>query len=398
MKIKHDLPEEVVFCTKCVQSNQRPGTSPEWKKTDSKVPTAAFGEDGVCLTCKYFEEKKQIDWDERERELRDLLDRHRRNDGRFDVVVPGSGGKDSIYVAHVLKTKYGMHPLTVTWAPHMYTGIGWQNFQNWLKAGFDNILITPNPHVHRILTRLAFENLVNPFQPFIIGQKNVAPRVALQYNIPLIMYGENQAESHVTLADDLTTPLMDPVHFTRRSADAPVFSGGVVLEDLAQYSITKTDMYYYIPLLEEMVRESKLEIHFFSHYTNWSPQKHYYYAKDYTGFECNPDGRSEGTYTKFSSLDDKIDGLHYFTMFTKFGQGRATSDACRDIRDGLITREEGVSLVHKYDGEFPRKYFRECLEYMGISEERFWEVVNSARPPHLWEYTGEQWRLKHIVA
>lgn len=134
--------------------------------------------------------KKKVDWEERERGLRDLCDRYRRKDGRYDVLIPGSGGKDSFFASHILKHEYDMNPLTVTWAPHMYTDVGWRNMVHWLKAGFDNILVTPNPKVHAILTRLAFVNLVNPFQPFIIGQKNVAPKVAAQHDLELVMYGE----------------------------------------------------------------------------------------------------------------------------------------------------------------------------------------------------------------
>ena len=108
--------------------------------------------------------------------------------------MPGSGGKDSFYAAHVLKHKYGMHPLTVTWAPHIYTDWGWQNFQAWIHAGFDNYLHTPNGRVHRLLTRLAVENLFHPFQPFMLGQKSLAPKMAVLFNIPLVFYGENEAE------------------------------------------------------------------------------------------------------------------------------------------------------------------------------------------------------------
>jgi N-acetyl sugar amidotransferase len=396
MEVKHGLPEKVIFCKRCVISNQRPNTSPEYRKKDSKIKTIGFGEDGICDTCRYYELKKKIDWKEREKQLLELLDRHRRNDGRFDVVVPGSGGKDSFLVAHILKFKYNMHPLTVTWAPHIYTDIGWKNFQNWLRAGFDNVLITPNPQVHRILTRLAFENLVNPFQPFIIGQKNVAPRTAVQYEIPLIIYGENQAEAHNSLEDNLS-PLMGIEHFTRSSEKDELYFGGVALEDLEAYGISNHDMYLYIPLLEEDVKKINMEVHFMSYYHNWSPQDHYYYAKKHSKFECNPDGRSEGTYTKFASLDDKIDGQHYYTTYIKFGQARAAHDACRDIRDGYITREEALSLVKKYDGEFPNKYFKEVLEYMQISDERYWEVIDNARSPHLWEKDHGNWKLKHAV-
>lgn len=396
MNTKHGLPEKVIFCKKCVISNQRPNSSPEFKKKDSKIATVGFNENGICDACRYYEFKQTIDWKEREKQLIDLLDKYRRNDGRHDVVVPGSGGKDSIFVAHILKYKYNMHPLTVTWAPHIYTEIGWKNFQNWLKAGFDNILITPNPKVHGTLTRLAFENLVNPFQPFIIGQKNVAPRTALQYDIPLIMYGENHAEAHNCFEETLT-PLMPIKHFTRKSKDEPLYFGGVLLEELSKYGISKDDMHLYIPFMREDIERAKIGVHFMSHYINWSPQENYYYSKKYSGFESNPDGRSEGTYSKFSSLDDRIDGQHYYTMYIKFGQGRCMNDACRDIRDGLISREEALDLMRKHDGEFPKKHFKEVLKYMGITEERYWEVIDNARPPHLWEKINNEWKLKYRV-
>lgn len=392
---KWGLPEEVLFCKRCVMSNQRPASSPEFRK-DRSAPTrvSGFGKDGVCDACRYAEFKATIDWEAREAELRELCDRHRRSDGRYDVIVPGSGGKDSIFVSHMLKTKYDMNPLTVTWAPHIYTDIGWRNMQNWIRAGFDNVLVTPNAKVHAHLTRLAFENLVNPFQPFIIGQKNVAPRAALQYDVDLIMYGENQAECHDSF-DQNASPLMDPSHFTRTSTTEPLFFGGVPWAELPAEGIPHKEMGPYLPLLREDWDGRGIEVHYFSYYANWSPQASYYYAKENAGFESNPDGRSEGTYSKYASLDDRIDGQHYYTMYVKFGQGRAMNDACRDIRDGIITREEGVALCRRFDGEFPGKYFAEVLDYMGITEERYWEVIDAARSPHLWEHRDGQWVLTH---
>lgn len=395
-KALYGLPEEVIFCKKCVMSNQRPSTSREFVKKDSKIDTAGFGEDGICDACKWYEEKKKIDWTDRERQLRELCDRFRRNDGRYDVIVPASGGKDSFFVAHELKNKYGMNPLTVTWAPHKYTDIGWKNLQSMIDAGFDNVLVTPNGKVHGTLTRLAFENLVNPFQPFIIGQKNVAPRAALQYDVPLIMYGENHAEAHNKIGENYS-PLMNIEHFTRESAEADLYFGGVHIKDLGQYGIEDKDLYLYKPLIADEVKAAGIEVHYYSFYHNWSPQENYYYAMEHSRFQPNPDGRTEGTYSKFVSLDDKIDGQHYFTMFIKFGQGRTMNDACRDIRDGFITREEAVELINKYDGEFPQKYFKEVLEYMGITEERYWEVIDHARSPHLWDKIDGQWILKHKV-
>ena len=120
----HGLPESVLFCKRCVMSNQRPSTSPELRKKTTRIETVAFDDDGICHACKYADFKKTINWAEREAMLVDLLDKHRSSAGHFDVIVPGSGGKDSVYVSHVLKYRYGMHPLTVTWAPHKYTDIG----------------------------------------------------------------------------------------------------------------------------------------------------------------------------------------------------------------------------------------------------------------------------------
>jgi hypothetical protein len=262
-----------------------------------------------------------------------------------------------------------------------------------IDAGFDNVLVTPNGKIHRVLTRLAFENLVNPFQPFIIGQKNVAPRAALQYGVQLIMYGENQAEAHNKLEENFS-PLMDISHFCKKDGEELYF-GGVHINDLKNHGVEEKDLYLYKPLDEKDIINAGLEVHFYSFYKNWSPQENYYYAMEHSGFKSNPDGRSEGTYTKFASLDDKIDGQHYFTMFIKFGQGRAMNDVNRDIRDGFISREEGIELINKYDGEFPVKYFQEVLDYMGISEERYWEVLDNARSPHLWEKLNGEWQLKH---
>jgi N-acetyl sugar amidotransferase len=396
LEVKHNLPRQVIYCQKCVMSNQRPATSSEFRKRTSKdTPTSAFNAEGICDACRFYELKKTFDWVDRERKLRELCDRFRRDDGRYDVIVPGSGGKDSIFVAHLLREKYGMHPLTVTWAPHAYTDIGWKNFQAWLKSGFHNVLFTPNPVVHGYLTRLAFLNLVNPFQPFIIGQKVLAPKIAEMYDVPFIMYGENQAEAGNNFSDNLS-PLMDASHFTCTSESDPLYFGGVELKELiAEHKLSKADMRPYLPLTRERYEAAGMEVHFMSFYVNWSPQQNYYYAIEVSDFESNPLGRSEGTYTKYASLDDKIDGQHYYTMLMKFGQGRAMNDACRDIRDGYISREEGVALVNRFDLEFPKNHFRYFLDYIGIDEEKYWETVDNARSPHLWKKEGNDWVLRH---
>jgi hypothetical protein len=209
------------------------------------------------------------------------------------------------------------------------------------------------------------------------------------------MYGENQAEYHNKLSET-QTPLMDRAHYTGEPGQKYYF-GGVHEDDLPEHGVIQHDLAPYRPILRADAERIGVQIHYMSYYHKWVPQEKYYYAVENCGFECNPE-RSEGTYSKYASLDDRIDGFHYYTMFIKFGQGRAMNDAAHEIRDGHISREEGVALVRKYDGEFPKKYFRQFLDYVQISEAQFWDAIDRNRSPHLWEKVDSQWLLKHQVS
>lgn len=388
------LPEEVIFCKKCVISNQRPRSTVEFLNSpDDAKSTIAFGDDGVCEACRFADQKDlTIDWEDRETQLMELLDRHRRSHG-YDVVVPGSGGKDSAYTAHVLKEKYGMNPLTVTWAPHLYTPIGWENFINWSHVGgLDNLLFTPNGNLHRALTREAFINLLHPFQPFIVGQRIIGPKIAEKFGIPLIMYGENQAEYGNPISEN-STPLMQERFYKSSSMDSIKLGGRYINEIVKDYNIKPKEFEPYLPM-ESSNFES--EVHYLGYYHKWDPQECFYYAVEHTGFIPAPE-RTEGSYSKYSSLDDKIDPFHYYTTLIKFGLGRASYDAAQEIRTGKINREEGVSLVKQFDQEFPEKYFKEFCNYISLSESEFFEVVNRNRSPHLWEQQSGEWVLRRTV-
>ena len=398
LEAKYGLPAKVEFCTRCVISNQRPSSVVEFKNApDDRKPTIGFDQDGVCAACRYHDIKEhEIDWEAREQQLVELCDQYRSKAGHYDCIVPGSGGKDSTFTAHTLKYRYGMHPLTVTWAPHVYTDVGSSNLQKWIHAGFDNVLFSPNGRVHRLLTRLAFENLCHPFQPFIIGQRHIAPKFSALYGIPLVFYGENQAEYGNNIEDNFR-PTMDPSFFTGSQDPKSVVLGGVRGDELiATYGITCGDLEPYLPAPAERLKEVGTVVHYLGYYLKWDPQECFYYAAEHTGFSANEE-RTEGSYSKYSSIDDRIDPLHYYTTFVKFGIGRATYDAAQEVRNGKITREEGVQLVKRYDDEFPHKYFREILDYMDISEDRFWEVINAARSAHLWKFEDGEWRLRRAI-
>ncbi|WP_346353462.1 N-acetyl sugar amidotransferase [Azotosporobacter soli] len=414
LPIKYGLPAEVKFCKKCVISNQRPNSAVEYQHTkDSKKSTIHFDEKGVCDACRVTEQKMHgIDWKLREQELKELCDKYRKNDGSYDCIVPGSGGKDSFYAAHMLKYKYGMHPLTVTWAPHIYTTWGWQNFQAWLGAGFDNYLCTPNPRTHRLLTRLAVENIFHPFQAFMFGQKSLAPKMALLHNVELVFYGENEAEYGNPISDTASAK-RDWKYFTSHDKEK-IHLGGVSLKSLEHdFGVEPVELKPYMPADPEQVEKKKIEVHYLGYYLKWHPQECYYYAVENGGFQASPE-RTPGTYSKYNSIDDRIDDFHYYTTFIKFGIGRATYDAAQEIRNQEITREEGVALVKKFDGEFPERFADEIFSYLSINPKEFptayqmfeqpimdrdyfMNLADQFRSPHLWKKENGVWNLRHTA-
>jgi len=393
----YGLPEKVVFCKQCVMSNQKPNSYPEFKHApDRKAPTLAINKEGVCDACWFAKKKEEIDWETREQELLKLLDKHRRNDGHYDCLVPGSGGKDSVYAAHVLKYKYGMHPLTLTWSPILYTDIGWKNFRNWLEVGgFDNVSFKPNGRVMKLLTKLGIENLLHPFQTFILGQKNLAPKMAIKFGIPLVFYGENEAEYGNPVADNETS-LRNNSYYTMQNL-SELYLGGVSVHELIEkHGLSLNDLMTFLPADYQEMEATKIEVHYLGYYLKWTPQESYYYAVEHADFEANP-VRTEGTYSKYVSLDDRIDGIHYYTTYIKFGLGRATYDASQEIRNKHLTREEGVALVKRFDGEFPEKHFQEVMDYIGMKPEHFFELCDKFRSPHLWKKENGEWKLRHAI-
>jgi N-acetyl sugar amidotransferase len=410
----YGLPKDVAYCKKCVISNQRPNSTVEFAHNkDSQKKTINFNEDGICDACSFADHKqKNISWDDREKELMELCDRHRKNDGSFDCLVPGSGGKDSFYTSHVLKYKYGMHPLTVTWAPHIYTDWGWKNFQAWIHSGMDNFLCTPNGRTHRLLTRLSVDNLFHPFQPFILGQKSLAAKMAILHNIPLVFYGENEAEYGNPLADN--TSAKRDWKYATGSDPSKIHISGVSINELdKEYKISKNDLQFYMPADPQKLEKLNVEVHYLGYYLPWHPQGCYYYSVEHGGFQASPE-RTPGTYSKYNSIDDKIDDFHYYTTFIKFGIGRATYDASQEVRNGEINREEGVSLVKRFDGEFPERFAEEISQYLSVPEKEYSEVskkfqdpvvdknyfktlAEKFRSPHLWKKEDGEWKLRHTV-
>jgi N-acetyl sugar amidotransferase len=385
---------KVRFCKRCVISDQRPNSCVEHANHGQAKTFIHFDDEGVCDACRVAEAKSRIDWQERAAELTILLDRFRSSAGHFDCIVPGSGGKDSFYAAHQLKHRFGMHPLLVTWLPQIATQWGRRNLERWHGISA-NVSVSAGGLTHRLLTRLAVENLFHPFQPFILGQKALAPKLACLFNIPLVFYGESEAEYGNPIAESFAQRRASYYHTLAHG----LYLGGVSVGELQRtYGLCAADLEPYLPSRAEDLERVGVEVHYLGYYLKWHPQSCYYYACE-LGFEAAPE-RSPGTYSKYNSIDDKMDDFHYWTTYQKFGIGRATYDAAQEIRSGDITREEGVALVQRFDGEYPERFEREINEYLSVdgfapmTRERWHILAEKFRPSHLWDGDKLRYRVQ----
>lgn len=384
-----DRDKHVIFCKRCVMSNQR--------------PRLQFNDDQICSSCLFSDYKKTIvDWDLREKELQSLCDKYRSEDGSWDVIVPSSGGKDSAYVAYTLKEKFGMHPLTVTWASAVPTDIGNQNLYDFIQSGFDNILISPNGIIHKKLSKISLIEFGDNFVPFAYGQINLPLQIASKFKIPFVMYGENgdlEYGGSIESYDRSEVPISTSQTIGEKLSGLPKPTTASALppENWLPDDLNAEDLKIYLPPSKEEMDKIQVKEFYFSYFENWKPELHYEIAKKFTGFKPNSE-RSEGTYTNFASLDDKTDGFHYFMMFIKQGIGRTTSDAAHQIRDDIITRDEGVDLVLKYDGEYPSLYSETFLDYMDMTVDELNQIFDKFRRPLIWEKNNEQWKLKNQVS
>jgi hypothetical protein len=235
-----------------------------------------------------------------------------------------------------------MNPLTVTFAPTIYTEIGKKNMNSWIDiGGFDNYLLRRNGKVSSILTREAFKNLLHPMQPFKFGIKTFATKMALKFNIDLIFYGEPFIEYG---SDDISNENSPDFPLEMLSYDKSPFIAGLSVNELKKkYNLSSNDLSPYMPIESKLLKKSKIRILFLGWFLKWNPQEVYYYATKNCGY--SPDiQRIDGTYGRYAGVDDKIEWLHFFCHYIKFGIGRCRLDASQEIRSGHINREEAIAL------------------------------------------------------
>lgn len=367
---------EIRYCSKCLMPSSR--------------PRIVFDGEGVCNACRYAEQKhRAIDWSRRKIEFQEILEGFRSRDGRWDCVVPWSGGKDSSAIAWKLKYEFGMNPLLVTFSPMMPNEVGSRNRESLIRAGFDHLFFRPNQKVHRKLAKRFFIERGNPKVAWDAGVNALPVQVAVNYGIHLIFYaehGETEYGGKVIHPDSGKVRDFTEV-IEHQIGDDPL--------NWADGEITDNDLQPYVYPDIDLIRERGVTAYYFAYFNKWSMYENYLYIKERIPFQTHPQGRTVGTFTDFDSLDDKMDPLYYYMQFIKFGFGRAVRDASRMIQNGHLARAEGLELARKYDHEFPHEFFPEVLEYLNLNESVFQEVVDKHRNLEVWTKSAGLWQVRY---
>ena len=335
----------------------------------SSRPRIVF-KDGICNACINSKEKQEIDWDARKKEFLEVIERY-RGSGPYDCVVPFSGGKDSAAIAYRLKTEYGLRPLLVCYGQLIWTDIGRRNLGRVAEYGFDIFYWRVDQRVSRNLARRFLRERGCPKVGYNAGVNAVPIRTAIAFGIPLVFYAEHGESEYGGLVLDKESQR------TRNLTEVLEHQIGDDPRNWAIDGISENELTPYI--YPDNVKD--VTAFYFSYFFKWDIYENYKLVRDKLGFNTawrgdsatglyacragwggDPYERSDGSFVGWDSIDDCIDDLDFYMMHIKFGFGRATRMASRLIQGGHMTREEGLKLVRKYDGEFPTMYLTQILE------------------------------------
>ena len=367
----------VIYCKNCLVPNSR--------------PRIEFDEHGVCNACRNSERKNEIDWSARKAEFLKLIEPYRGRAGNYDCVVPWSGGKDSSSIAWKLKFEFGLNPLLVTFSPLIMNEVGAYNREQMIQAGFDHLMIRPNQRVSRHLSERFFRERGNPKVHWDAGVNSVPIQVAVKYKIPLVFYAEHgESEYGGRVLSEEHRKIRDIAEVLENQiGDDP--------QNWVDSEVGQNDLLPYLYPGSSEIEKVGVKAIYFAYFFRWSMYENYEYIRDKIDFQTAPQGRTDGTFTNFDSLDDKIDDVYYYLQFIKFGFGRANRDACRMINNNQLPRAEGLKLTKKYDGEFPATHIEAALDYLGMSADEFDQIVNLHRNNEIWKMTGNEWTLRHPI-
>jgi imidazoleglycerol phosphate synthase cyclase subunit len=368
---------KVRWCTRCVYPSI------------SAAPME-FDQQGVCMGCRMAEVKEAIapaEWGRRKELLRGILDKYRCKDGsRYDCVIPVSGGKDSYFQTHLIKNEFGLNPLLVTYNGNNYLDCGWRNVHRMKEVfGVDHVFYSPGVELLKKLNRLGFLVMGDMNWHAHVGITTLPVRVAAQFKVPLIIWGEH---GYLDLCGQFSMDDFPEMSYRDRLEH---FARGYEWNYMVgREGITSSEMIVYKYPSDQELFDLDLRGIYVGNYVHWEANDHGKMVVEKYGFELSAEP-FERTYRTMSNLDDMHEnGVHDYLKYVKFGYGRCTDHVCKDIRAGLLTRAQGIELVRKMDHVKSRDLYR-WLDYVGMTEDEFDRIADTFRDPRVWRREGGRW-------
>jgi N-acetyl sugar amidotransferase len=363
-------------------------------------PTIIFDEDdGICSGCKYHESRESkfanIDWAERERMFAGICEEARKmareRSNAHDCIVPVSGGKDSHYQVWLLKERYGMNPLLVTFNHAFNSPVGNRNLANLVeRSGCDHVRVSAGLDSVRKLSLHMLKTVGDITWHYHAGIRTIPFRVAVERNIPLIVWGEH---GFAELTGIVT--LEDFVEFTKWTRKEHDMRGIEAHELIGKGGITASDIAPYVFPTDAEIERTGVRGIYMSNFFKWDAKHQAETVMREWDFSPVTYERDR-TFNLYAKIEDHANDVHDYLKYLKFGYGRATDDASMEIRHGRMTREEGMEMVKRYDAREPRTLSFYC-DLMGIAVEEFYAIVAPMRDPAIWDQHGGEWRAKDAV-
>ncbi len=338
-------------------------------------PDLFFNEEGVCSACQGAKNKNDnIDWVQREKDFYTIIDKYKKKENEigYDCLIPVSGGKDSTYQVYFMKEICKMNPLCVCFETTNLTELGRQNIDNISKMGVDVIYFKKNYNAYKSMVIEGFKRVGDEMWPNHLGIFTIPINIAVKFNIPLIIWGENPQLEYGGPVESLENNILN----RRWMEEFGGLLGNRIQDMVGVDGLTEKDLSpYFYPSDEDIERVGVVGL-FLGHYFFWDARKQLEIVKQH-GFSVKEDGPVEGTYTNYENLDEKMHGLHDYLKYIKYGFGRATDHACIDIRNNRLTRDEGLKLLQKYEGRYPNESVNAFIKYSGMTKEEIDQILDS---------------------